>query len=56
MEFKPEIGPKREIDRSVTVRSNWGWAFVCNKSEMSGWVPMGGTDRADHEESGDRVI
>jgi hypothetical protein len=27
---------KKGFDRSVTVRSNWGWAFVFNKEVMGG--------------------
>jgi hypothetical protein len=27
----PENGRKRSFDRPVTVRLNWGWAFVINK-------------------------
>jgi hypothetical protein len=27
---------KKGFDRSVTVRSNWGWAFVFNKELMGG--------------------
>jgi hypothetical protein len=36
--FRVEIRPKRDFDRSVTVRSNWGLAFVFNKSDMGGGV------------------
>jgi hypothetical protein len=32
-EINPETRPKRDFDRSVTVRSNEGSVFVFNKSE-----------------------
>jgi hypothetical protein len=35
--FRVETRPKRDFDRSVTVRSKWGWAFVFNKSGTPGW-------------------
>jgi hypothetical protein len=34
--FEAEIRPKRDFDRSVTVRSKWGLAFVFNKSDIGG--------------------
>jgi hypothetical protein len=35
--FGAEITRKRKVDRSVTVRSKWGLAFVFNKSGTPGW-------------------
>jgi len=34
--FRAETRRKRGVDRSVTARSNWGWAFVFNRSAMGG--------------------
>jgi len=34
--FRVEIRPKRDFDRSVTVRSKWGLAFVFNNSDIGG--------------------
>jgi hypothetical protein len=34
--FEVETRLKTRFDRSVTVRSKWGWAFVFNKSGMGG--------------------
>jgi hypothetical protein len=34
--FEVETRLKRDFDRSVTGRSNWGWAFVFNKSDIGG--------------------
>ena len=35
--FRAEKREKRGVDRSVTARSNWGLAFVFNRSVMGGW-------------------
>jgi hypothetical protein len=35
--FRVETKPKRGFDRSVTVRSKWGGAFVFNRSDIGGW-------------------
>ena len=32
--FNANTRAKRDFDRSVTVRSNWGWTFVFSKTEM----------------------
>jgi len=35
--FEGRKTTKKGFDRSVIVRSNWGWAFVINKTLYGGW-------------------
>jgi hypothetical protein len=37
-EINPKNIRKKGFDRSITVRSNWGLMFVCNKSATPGWA------------------
>jgi hypothetical protein len=48
--FGVEITRKRGFDRSVTGRSNWGWAFVFNRSGLGGGGEESG--ESEHREIG----